>query len=58
MCIRDRSSGVITTNATLAVGTYTVGGTTTDPDGDTGTFSYTLTVTAGTLTKMCIRDRL
>jgi hypothetical protein len=44
------SSGVVTTSGTLAVGSYTVNGTTTDPDGDTGTFIYTLTITAGTLT--------
>jgi outer membrane protein OmpA-like peptidoglycan-associated protein len=44
------SSGLITTSGTLAVGSYNVTGTTSDPDGDVGTFSFTLSVTAGTLT--------
>jgi hypothetical protein len=45
------SSGAITTSGgPLAVGTYTASGTVTDSFGDTGTWSYTLTVTKGTIT--------
>lgn len=40
------SSGVATTKATLHTGTYTFGGTTSDPSGAVGTFSFTLTVTS------------
>ena len=36
--------GVITTSATLAAGTYTISGTDSDTSGDTGTWSYTLTI--------------
>jgi YVTN family beta-propeller protein len=38
------SSGAITAAATLAPGTYTVSGTDSDAAGDTGTWSFTLTV--------------
>ena len=38
------ASGAISTVGTLAAGTYTVSGTTSDANGDSGTFSYTLTV--------------
>ena len=38
-----------TVGAPLAVGTYTVSGTDSDAYGDTGTWSYTLTVTKGTI---------
>jgi len=40
------SSGVATTKATLHTGTYTFGGTTSDPSGAVGTFLFTLTVTS------------
>ena len=40
------SDGTITTTGTLPAGTYTISGTTTDAYGDTGTWSFTLTVTA------------
>ena len=43
------SSGQIATTGTLAAGTYTATGTTADAFGDTGTFTYTLTVGAITL---------
>jgi uncharacterized repeat protein (TIGR02543 family) len=39
------SSGLISTTGPLAVGTYSVSGTDSDALGDTGTWSYTLTVT-------------
>jgi uncharacterized repeat protein (TIGR02543 family) len=38
------STGVITTTGTLAAGPYTVSGTDRDTSGDTGTWTYTLTV--------------
>jgi major membrane immunogen (membrane-anchored lipoprotein) len=38
------ASGLVTTSGTLPDGTYTVSGTTSDPHGDTGTFSLTLEV--------------
>ena len=38
------SSGQITTTGSLTAGTYTATGTTADSSGDTGTFTYTLTV--------------
>jgi hypothetical protein len=40
------TSGKVSTNRTLAAGTYTATGATSDPNGDTGTFTYTLTVGA------------
>ena len=40
------SSGVVTALATLTKGTYSTTGTTSDPSGDVGTFTFTLTVTA------------
>ncbi|HEY5272041.1 MAG TPA: HD domain-containing phosphohydrolase [Acidimicrobiales bacterium] len=40
------SSGAIATTGALAAGSYTVSGTDSDAYGDTGTWSYTLTVTA------------
>ena len=44
------ASGALAATGTLAAGTYTVTGTTSDQYGNTGTFSYTLTVVAGTIT--------
>ena len=44
------SSGAITTAGQLLAGSYVATGTTRDNHGDAGTFSYTLTVTAGTIT--------
>ena len=38
------SSGQVTTTGTLAVGTYTINFTTSDPNGDTGSGSFTLSV--------------
>ena len=46
------ASGKLTTSGILSVGNYTASGTTADPDGDTGTFSYTLTVTPATITQL------
>jgi hypothetical protein len=40
------ASGNVSTNHTLAAGTYTATGTTSDPNSDNGTFTYTLTVGA------------
>jgi major membrane immunogen (membrane-anchored lipoprotein) len=45
-------TGAITTIGTLAVGHYTATGTTSDTNGGTGTFSYTVTVTASTITQV------
>ena len=50
--LKVSSSGAVTATGTLAIGSYTAAGTTSDPYGDTGTFSYTLTVTAGTITQL------
>jgi putative sterol carrier protein len=45
------SSGAVSAPATLAAGTYTATGTVKDTFGDTGTWSFTLTVTAKKLTQ-------
>lgn len=45
------SSGAITTTGTLAPGSYTASGTDTDAYGDTGTWTYTLTVAANAPTR-------
>ncbi len=42
------STGLVTTSGAIAVGTYSVAGTTIDAQGDAGTFSFTLTVSAPT----------
>jgi major membrane immunogen (membrane-anchored lipoprotein) len=42
-------TGLITTNGALAPGTYDATGTTSDPNGDNGTYSFVLTV--GTITQ-------
>ncbi len=43
------TSGAVSAPGSLPVGTYTATGTDTDPLGDTGTWSYQLTVLAGTI---------
>jgi hypothetical protein len=45
------SSGAVTTTGPLDVGSYTTSGTDSDTGGDAGTWSFTLTVSAGTLTQ-------
>ena len=45
------SSGAISTTGLLGAGNYTVSGTTTDAYGDSGTFSYTLTVNGVTISQ-------
>jgi hypothetical protein len=40
------ATGVVTTSGALAAGVYTATGTTSDPNGDAGTYSLALTVTA------------
>lgn len=47
------SGGNITTSGTLPVGTYTATGTMSDTNGDTGTYSYALTVTTGDISSFC-----
>jgi hypothetical protein len=49
--LKVSSHGKITTTGTLAGGTYTAVGTMSDAFGDTGTFTYVLTVTAITITQ-------
>ena len=44
------SSGAVTTSGALAAGTYTATGTTADPNGDAGTFTFKLTVTGAVAT--------
>ena len=44
-------SGAVSAPDDLAVGTYSATGTDTDPLGDTGTWSYQLTVLAGTISQ-------
>ena len=45
------AAGQVLVSATLAVGGYTVSGTDSDTSADTGTWSYTLTVTGTTITQ-------
>jgi uncharacterized repeat protein (TIGR02543 family) len=45
------SSGQVSTTGMLAVGNYTANGTDTDVDNDMGTWTYTLDVTASTITQ-------
>jgi len=42
--LRVSPSGLVTTAGALAAGTYTASGTTSDADGDTGTFHFTVVV--------------
>ena len=51
--VNVNSAGNITTSGTLPVGTYTATGTMSDPNGDTGTYSYALTVTTGNISTSC-----
>jgi major membrane immunogen (membrane-anchored lipoprotein) len=44
------TAGVVTALTTLTKGTYKATGTTSDPNGDVGTFTFTLTVTAPVVT--------
>ena len=44
------ATGLVTTAGTLSPGAYHVTGTTTDPTGDEGTFTFVLTVTKATTT--------
>jgi hypothetical protein len=44
------ASGAVTTSGALAAGTYTATGTTADPNGDAGTFTFKLTVTGAVAT--------
>jgi fibronectin-binding autotransporter adhesin len=44
-------SGAVTTSGTLTAGTYTASGTTADPNGDSGTFTFKLNVTGSVVTK-------
>ena len=50
--IKVSSTGAVTTTGVLAVGTYTVSGTDSDSSGDTGTWSYSLTVSATAITQI------
>ena len=43
------AAGLVVTSGTLATGTYVASGTTSDPNNDSGTFTFTLTV--GTITQ-------
>src|ERR1017187_8306628 len=45
------STGLISTTGTLAAGPYSISGTTTDADLDSGTWGYTLTVNATPITQ-------
>ena len=49
--LKVSSSGTVSSTGTLAVGGYTISGTDTDSYGDTGTWSYSLTVTRGAITQ-------
>jgi hypothetical protein len=44
-------SGAVTTSGKLTAGTYTASGTTADPNGDSGTFTFKLNVTGSVVTK-------
>jgi hypothetical protein len=48
--LKVSDSGAVTTSGALAAGSYTASGTTADPAGDSGTFTYTLTVTGTSIT--------
>lgn len=43
-------SGAVTTSGKLSAGTYTASGTTADPNGDSGTFTFKLNVTGSVVT--------
>ena len=44
-------TGAVTTSGKLTAGTYTASGTTADPNGDSGTFTFKLNVTGSVVTK-------
>ena len=50
--IRVASSGVVTTTGALSAGTYKASGTDSDSSGDTGTWSFSLTVSATAITQV------
>jgi len=50
--LKVSSSGAVSAPATLAAGTYKAAGTARDSLGDTGTWSFTLTVKANKLTQI------
>jgi uncharacterized repeat protein (TIGR02543 family) len=50
--INVSSTGAVTTTGTLAQGTYSASGTDADQDSDAGTWSYTLSVAASTITQV------
>ena len=50
--IRVSSSGVVTTTGALSAGTYRASGTDSDSSGDTGTWRFSLTVSATAITQM------
>ncbi len=50
--IRVSSSGVVTTTGALSAGTYKASGTDSDSSGDTGTWSFSLTVAATAITQI------
>ena len=51
LAITVSPSGAVSTSGALAAGGYTVSGTDSDGSGDTGTWGYSLTVAAATLTQ-------
>ena len=50
--IKISSSGVVTTTGALSAGTYRASGTDSDSSGDTGTWRFSLTVSATAITQM------
>ena len=50
--IRVSSSGVVTTTGALSAGTYKASGTDSDSSGDTGTWSFSLTLSAAEITQV------
>jgi trimeric autotransporter adhesin len=48
--LKVSGAGAVTTSGALKAGSYTASGTTADPNGDSGTFTYTLTVTGASVT--------
>ena len=50
-CLAVNNTGVISVSCMLSAGSYTISGTAVDAYGDTGSWTYTLTVKAGSLTQ-------